>query len=585
MYLYQATILSQRLMSDGLYEFFVSVFNIDKGRVPLLLIVVQPAFVLFGPSLDAAVITLNLFWFVLLWAVSGISRNFPGVESGEKAAFFAFSLFAFYPLTVLLAHNYLVELMLVACVTASIYSLLMLYESGRLRWSISAGVWIGAGLLTKVTFPAFVFPAFLILVLLHARRASIRSAARVFCPAVMLPLIIAGPYYVYNLKDIFHLTALLSSHGLSQLYGFRSAFDPVAIFEYLWVVFTNPVMLVAFLCIGLSWAAAFFNKKRVDGIVHASKVRKGPWLVVLALWFFIPLVLATIGEIKEPRYAYAALIPIFVLAGIGAARRQISFFGALLMLCFYVVALPAYLRVNDFLDADRFDAFRISSGLTTDSLIDERDWRVGPLVKEISESLPATDRVNSVLFLGGNRYYHMRLFDYYGLMGGLSLRYFALPYYARPDMTVDEALSFIDKEAPDGIISKSGQNWPEFSSRLDASIIRALDGNPRYRRINLSTTQPDGSVFSLFVRKPPEYLRAVSSAELVGSWSVMGGVARIEILAGGEVLITTETGAKGAASIREGSIFVPAWNVSGRITSDLKTLHWDNGSRWERMIN
>lgn len=583
MYLFQASTLFESFKTNGFYNFVVSIFNIDKGRVPLLLVVVQPAFFVFGPSLDAAVISLNAFWFLLMWSIVGISRQISVEPVQNKAGFFSFTLFSFYPLTMLLAHNYLVELMLVALVSASLYSLVMLHQTQRQIWSLSAGFLIGCGLLTKVTFPAFVFPSFLFILLSHAKKQGINSTARVFWLAATLPLIVAGPYYIHNIKEILQLTTLLSSHGLSQMYGFRAALDPIAIMEYLWVVFTNPVMVISFLCIGLSLLVAFVSSRNLKKFEFLDISDRNIWLIVMAIWFFIPLVLATLGEIKEPRYIYPALIPIFVLAGVSACRLNFRVIGFGLMLIFYAMALPAYLRVNDFLSGEKFDFFRISSGLTTDSLIDEREWKIDTLVQEIAAGVPVGTKNNGILFLGGNRYYHMRLLDYYGLIQGVSLRYFALPYYANPNMTIEEALKFIDDQAPDGIISKGGQNWPEFSSRLDSAIIDKLNNNSNYVRNELKTVQPDGSKFTYFVRKLPEYFHAKSDEVFSGVWVVDNGMAKITIGDQGKILITTETGVQSTASVQDGGITVPAWSVSAQITKDLKELHWSNGSKWKKL--
>jgi len=584
MYLFQASTLAENLKTHGFYEFFVSVFNIDKGRVPLLLLVVQPAFLIFGPSLDAAVISLNVFWFVLLWSIVGFSKKISTAAAQDKAGFFAFTLFSFYPLTVLLAHNYLVELMLVALVSASLYSIVMTYQTQRQIWSFSAGFWIGCGLLTKVTFPAFVFPSFLFILISHARKKGVKSTVHVFRLATMLPLIIAGPYYIYNLREILQLTTLLSSHSLSQMYGFRAALDPIAIMEYLWVVFTNPVMIISFLCIGLSLFFSFLNRKGTKKFEVLDVDGKEVWLTVMIIWFLIPLVLATLGEIKEPRYVYPALIPIFVLAGVSACRVRLRLIGAVLMLVFYVMALPAYLRINNYISGESFDFFRISSGFTSDSLIDERDWKVDSLVQEIAAKFPEGSEGKRILFLGGNRYYHMRLLDYYGLIQGARLKYFTLPYYANPKMALEEALEFIDNQIPDGVISKSGQNWPEFSSRLDAKIVDELKNNSRYIKYTLKTIQPDGSGFTYFVKKPTEYSHIKSGEDFSGTWIVGNGLAKIVIEDQGKILITTEGGAQGTALVQDGVIRVPAWNVSARATTDMSELHWSNGSKWKKII-
>jgi len=101
LYVYQATILHHAFMQNGSVDFISTIFNVDRGRVPLLPVMAQPAFYLFGPSSDSAVISLNFAWFILAWAIPGITREMVRPEAGDKAGFFAFMLFGLYPITTL----------------------------------------------------------------------------------------------------------------------------------------------------------------------------------------------------------------------------------------------------------------------------------------------------------------------------------------------------------------------------------------------------------------------------------------------------------------------------------------------------
>ena len=586
LYLYQAASLHHTLMQNGLHDFILAIFNIDRGRVPLLPVVAQPAFYIFGPSLDVAVISLNFAWFLLAWALPGIARELAGPYLGDKAGFFAFVLFGCYPLTVLLSHNYLVELLLVAFICAAIYSLVLLCKTREIKWSVFAGIFISLGLLTKVTFPVFVLPAFVILAYRMVRNCSVQCAFRVALPAILIPIVFAGPYYLYNIKHIIKLVAWLSSRNLSQLYGFGGALDVPTIINYWRGVFVNPAILVAVLFI----VATMFFRRKWSGSKSPDRMycREDNHLIILMIiWFAIPFMLATCGEIKDPRYIYPGLVPIFVFAGVAAARNSVSRLGTFLIILVFMIALPGYLYSNNLISAKtavKFaSALKMDIGQAADAPPDHRDWMVDNLVQGIACKLDALQENKSVLFLGGNRYYHLRLLDFEGLLGGFHLTYIVLPYYANPSMSLDEALKFIADNSPAGILYKSGENWPPFSSHLDSGIVAQLKKNPKYTEFDLGIVQPDGSRFTLFIDRTQKYVSIKSASDLVGSWKVGGGLANIAVSDVGALTVTTETGVQGFATIQDGVVYVPGWDVSGRVTSDFKYIHWSNGSVWNRV--
>lgn len=584
LYLFQATILHNSLVQNGLVDFLISIFNTDRGRVPLMTVIVQPAFYLFGPSLDAAVISQNFAWFILAWSLPGIAREVAPSSVGDKAGFFAFILFGFYPLTVMLSHNYLVELLLVAFVCASIYSLILLMKTKEIKWSLLAGVFVGFGLLTKITYIIFIFPVLGVLVVQGFRESNIKAVSYLFLPALLLSIAFAGPYYFFNFKQIFELTVFLSSKNLSKLYGFGGAFNFRAILEYWHGLFVNPVILVAAIVI---IATLFFLKNRFKKIEYDEKrLINKELIVVMGVWFIVPFLLATFGEIKDPRYIYPGLVPIFVFAGVAVAQNSVNRSGAILMALIFLIALPGYLYSNNFMSKKSAGVFVSALGmdlnLASDAAPDHRDWQVDKLVRGISQKLDTLEENKKVVFLGGNRYYHLRLLDYEGLINRIQLSYIVLPYYSDSSMSLEDALEFIKKTAPAGIIYKSGENWPAFSSRLDSEIVARLKVDPGYAFTDLDIEQPDGSRFTLFFKRSPSYMFVRSGSALVGSWRVEGGLANIVASDAETLAITTETGLVGYAVIRDGSIYAPEWKVSGKITSDVKSIYWSNGSIWHK---
>jgi hypothetical protein len=78
------------------------------------------------------------------------------------------------------------------------------------------------------------------------------------------------------------------------------------------------------------------------------------------------------------------------------------------------------------------------------------------------------------------------------------------------------------------------------------------------------------------------YASNINAKDIVGSWNVGGGVAKIDVVDGNKLELVTETGVKGSGSIVEGKLEVPSWKVSGQVATDFKSIHWSNNITWVR---
>jgi hypothetical protein len=588
LYLFQSATLHNTLTHEGFGHFFTAIFNFDRGRAPLLPIIVQPAFYLFGPSLDAAVISLNFFWFILAWAIAGIARDIVGQnKNGDKAGFFAFVLFALYPLTTMLSHNFLVEFPLIAFISASIYSLWLTHKTENKKWSIVCGIFVGLGLLTKVTFPAFVLPAFIFIVYRNIRKTSFWKTIALFLPAAIIFSIIAGPYYLYNFRQIIGATITLSSHSLSQLYGFGGATDIHVVLEYINSVLYTPIMLISLFCvlIMIFLKVSGFLKK---GVLEKNNYFSASLITILLLWFAIPFLVAAFGEIKDPRYIYPSLIPIFVFAGVAISRFFQSKPAFILVSFFCIFPFFGYLYSNNLFSTKIVSHLRstypkdASLVFNNNSIPDSKDWKTNELVCRIAQNLGAQEENKNIFFLGGNRYYHLSLMNFESLLNDFHFTYLALPYYASPSMSLDEAMRYITNISPDGILYKSGKSWPEFSSRLDPEIISQLETDQKYKSVDLGIEQPDGSRFTLFIDLSKKITPISSEDEIIGNWKAGDGIAKIAPNGEDTLVLTDERGGQGYAKIQNGIIVSSDWRVTGKLTEDHQYIRWSNGFFWKK---
>jgi 4-amino-4-deoxy-L-arabinose transferase-like glycosyltransferase len=121
------------------------------NRPPLPFLSVVPFYRLFGVSTDVALMSNCLYLAILLWSVYGIGRQLYGRRVALLAAF----LVSFYPILFSISRLSYVDYALTAMVALGIYLLLKTDGFRHRGWSLTFGVGMGLGLLTKWPFIAF----------------------------------------------------------------------------------------------------------------------------------------------------------------------------------------------------------------------------------------------------------------------------------------------------------------------------------------------------------------------------------------------------------------------------------------------
>jgi hypothetical protein len=494
-YLVQATVLHQTLAGEGLRAFLRTVFNYDRGKVMLVTIIVQPFFSAFGASLKVAMMTINLFWFLLAWAIYGIARITAGPMAGQRAGFFALALFCLYPMTTALSNYYLVEFPLVSFVCATNYSFLKFHYTSNRKWLWLAGFFIALGMLTKVTFPCFILSGFILFLLEFKKSQTLFKSLKLFSPVYIVPLIIVGPYYGYNFRPIVETTLFLSSIKLAKLYGFGPIFDWTTVLTYWTGIFLNPTMVTAVICSGAVITRFILKKKESwSDLIGVFPL----WLFFI--WFMVPFLLATFGTIKDDRYVYPALTPLFVLSGIGISWLINFPTGVTAAVIIFVLPVALYLSANGLIPQSAMMKCDYCLTMSAQSP-DPSDWKIDNLVTAIWEALEERQLKKEILILGENRYYHLNLLRYYGLKNHKVINFASLPYYSYPEMTLSHALDFIASTPHSAVLYKTGTHWPEFSSRLATKILAVLEHNTDYEYRDLGIVQPDDSRFILLISR------------------------------------------------------------------------------------
>ncbi len=486
-YMLQATITYKTLVQKGIFNFIYQLFNYDRGRVDLVILLVQPFFKIFGIQTYSAMISLNICWFITGFAIYGLGKEIINNSIGKLIGVIAFLFFGLYQFTTMLTHNFLVEFYLVTVVTVFYYFIMIFYRTKSIKYSYFIGISIGLGLMIKVTFVAFLLPLMFLIYNIFKSSDTKRIFVKKVAPIIIFPIILSGPFYFYNLKYIIQTTQFLSSVNLANLYGFGEVFNIKTILDYLKNIFIEPTLfpitIIAIIITLISVKKLFSKKYRF-------------YFIMLFSWFIIPVMLSTFGAIKDSRYLYPALVPLFLAAGVGISVlvRKDKIIGIIAIILICILPLYQFSVSNGLINKL---GIKIDNYITFEPAPDRNDWKISETVKILNQVL---NEKKEVVFLGGNKNYHLNLFRFYGVMQDININYSTIPYY-NENLTFDEAMKYIKDLNPSGILYKTGENWPEFSNKYSKEIIEQLSTDSNYVKIDLNITQPDGSKFYMFVPK------------------------------------------------------------------------------------
>ncbi|MFZ4115251.1 MAG: hypothetical protein ACOYK6_00840 [Chthoniobacterales bacterium] len=490
LYLVESTMHHQALLSQGIIGCITSIFNADRGRVPLLTVLVQPSFLLFGPKLPVAVISMGLLWFLLAWSFYTIG-TILNKKNGAAASALAFFLFGIYPQTTVLTNYFLVEFLLVSLVTTT-YALGLKYLVSRKNYYLwLLGIAISLGMLAKVTFPVFLIPIIALSWKILSEQHNKENKIKFIATIIFCIIVLAIPYYIYNFTSLVTMTRSLSSSKITELYGFFPVWSFQGAIEYFHSVFYQPIptLMMGGLCFLI-----------IQQVIPKTKIISNSILLIALISAIIPFLFVAFGTVKDSRYSYPALPIIFILGSLGIAgcfRNIISTILVLIYLLFFIKIS----FISTFLTAQGLNFKLLGNTPSECSAPDPQNWKIGDIVSEVDNLLSEYKAPHTLLFLGGNRYYHINLFRYYLLyLKKNEINFITLPYYEK-DCALPEAMAFIEKNKIKAILFKTGENYPPFSFRLTPEIVESLHHNQDYDFKWLATRQPDGSQFGIFLLK------------------------------------------------------------------------------------
>ena len=254
-----------------------------------------------GTKADTQIIVLNLIFApMLVLGVYGAGRAAYGRKAGVLAAIFILAS----PLIIYLFHVFMLDAALTALAAMSIWMLLLSRRFEVLRYALLAGAFVGFGLMTKNSFPAFV--AGMIAVML------IRGGWRHWRGLLLFAggaLAVAGPWYLKHWQQLVDEAQSRSGTGhVHTWYGnvpYAERFDLGNYTWYGWSLLNNQLYLplTILFAIGLVLAARRWLRNRATDDYTPELITGG----------FVGYLLITQLTVDDPRYNVPCLVYVAIL--------------------------------------------------------------------------------------------------------------------------------------------------------------------------------------------------------------------------------------------------------------------------------
>jgi len=262
----------------------IGIFNFGDGNLshsypPLFYWSTLPLFLLFGITQDIAVMTNMIFFAILIFSTYGIGKVMRDEETGLLAAFTV----SMFPAIFGFSRVYIVDFLLASMVSLAIYLLIKTENFKNTKYSILLGLALGAGMLSKQTFPFYIsFP--LLVYLIFSIKKKEKNWLRNLFFSSLIAIAIFSPWYYVNFKSF--------SNYASTNPSFR--FIVTDSFVYLKKIYSYQLAPIYSIILLLSLPSFFLLKNKLKYLITG--------------WLIIPIVFYTIFfGFKFAKY----MLPIF----------------------------------------------------------------------------------------------------------------------------------------------------------------------------------------------------------------------------------------------------------------------------------
>ncbi|MBI2369752.1 MAG: glycosyltransferase family 39 protein [Deltaproteobacteria bacterium] len=496
-YLQRSEVIAAHLRAGEL-GLLLDVLLHTGARSSFVALLPQAFYALLGHSPRTALLVNLVAMPVLLGSVYAMARHLLGPAAGILAAFFT----AMSPLVFGLSRQFLTDFPLATAVALSYALLFASAYLTRSGWTWCLGVVLAAGLLLKVTFPLFVAGG---LGLVVAIRLLAGPASRQLLPLdlfrLTLPvLVVAGPWYIVNLRGILWFSEYAAFGSAAQYYGLGPVLAPSTIWRYsgmLGLQAFSPLLVL--LGVALVAAAALGGAWR-----YLLRRLRAPEPLAVALWGGLPLLALTLSYNKDMRYLLPA-IPAFAVGLAALVQAQPRWVGGAL-LSLLTPALVVQFLLLSFVPSEALARSRLLAAtlLPVRSLYTQpprpEAWPVEQVVATVAGQEPMPGAV--VALLANHGALHPNLLNYVAWQQGYRHLWFYACNHHSPTYSLRECLTAI--ASADLVLAKTGDAGPAYATRFSPEIRRLLDqGSLPFRRLPQTIRLPDGSEILLYQATGP----------------------------------------------------------------------------------
>ncbi len=282
-----------RALHEGPAAVFGEFFRNPHAYAPLYHSAVAAVLYLIPRPLTAAVSVNLLLLAVIMAAACGIGRELFGEQEGLWAAVAVPA----YPIISWLLHEAFIDLMLIAMVSLTLYSLIRTHQFDSRRWSIILGLMLGLGFLTKQTFAFFIWLPLLsesFVVVGSGSPIKLRSLGL----ALLLATLVASIWYIPHFQDT--LAIFRVNRVTAEQQGHPPPLSILSLLAYPYFLANYQQQVPFFIAFLIGTVYAWKHRRKQSRL-----------LFLLILGSYLSFTLLTN---KNPRYTAPVLVPAAIVS-------------------------------------------------------------------------------------------------------------------------------------------------------------------------------------------------------------------------------------------------------------------------------